>query len=183
MKSAIISILIGLFAGTASWQAFQLIHDRKAQEQANAYINYNTLIEEDIRTIIEQIPINLCEIPIFSNKGDSLTLADVIPECGAHILRYSAIGCKPCFKKALDSIYSYIDENGFSKPVIILVSQSRPRDLKVLSATHSNRFQFYGINSFPFDYEAESISPMIFDVDSTGHVTDFSIVTIDDNQP
>ena len=69
MKSAIISILIGLFAGTASWQAFQLIHDRKAQEQANAYINYNTLIEEDIRTIIEQLPINLCEIPIFSNKG------------------------------------------------------------------------------------------------------------------
>ncbi|HAB41811.1 MAG TPA: hypothetical protein DCE24_08140 [Porphyromonadaceae bacterium] len=70
MKSAIISILIGLFAGTASWQAFQLIHDRKAQEQANAYVNYNSLIEEDIRTIIEQIPINLCEIPIFSNKGD-----------------------------------------------------------------------------------------------------------------
>lgn len=183
MKSIVISILIGLLAGAAAWQTLQLIDGQNRQDGAvQPYIDYDSLIAGEMRDIISRIPVNLKEIPVIGTKGDTLSFADVIPDSGARILRYSAIGCRPCEKKAFGSVYKFNEENGQSVPVIILVSQFLPRDLRVLSASHSNRFKFYCVDNFPFDYESESISPMIFDIDTAGHVSDFHIVTLEENQ-
>lgn len=178
MKSAILSILIGIAAGGATWQTLQLLHGHEPSYSAKADIDYASLIDEEMQNIIERIPVNCNAIPIYDLKGDTLSLKDAIPDAGARVLKYSVVGCHPCEKKAFDSIYQYASANERSH-IIILVSQTLPHDLRVLSTTHSNRFHFYGVDTFPFDYESESTSPMIFDIDTSGHIRNFRIVTLD----
>lgn len=171
--------MTGLLCGIMAWQLSPLIFKGEPAAGQTADIDYSQLIQDNSSEWIGRIPLNLRAIKGADWHGDSLSLHEMTGGKSAHILRYSAVGCYPCQEKAMKELSENASGKWDGEEIVVLVSEMHGRDLKVLQANLGNRYRFYSIKDLPYDTDDEVTSPLFFDTDSCGNISNFHIVTLD----
>lgn len=133
--------------------------------QNNVNFTIEDVVEQEISYFIEEIPINTDAILICDFRGDSIPLSNAIGKGNkAHLVRFSATGCRPCIQHIMEDLIVYGNNNP-TDTIIVIIANVFHRDLNVFSAQYNRRFLFYSADILPIDYYS---SPYIVDVEKNG---------------
>lgn len=157
------------------WQICGLLLNRQenANDETDLIEPYDieSIVVDEISNAFIQVPLNLDKIKVYDFQEDTIVLSGAVGKSGnTYIARFSTSSCRICINHLMSDLQLHASADS-SASILVIISNAIPRDLNVFAAQYERRYEFYGAQEFPLDFDG-GMTPAKFQVDTGGIVAE-----------